>query len=78
MEGFLKRNRYIKTRIGKKIGASRWNGATPQSINWYSDIREGHYDWIKLDNSYNADKGSIIAGFGTSKYSVLVLYAISV
>ena len=70
IEGFIKRNPSIQTKVGKRIEASRFNGATPEAIDWFFDVREGHYDWIDPDNSYNADKGGIMAGFGTLNTSL--------
>ena len=44
--------------------AVRFNGFTPKAVNWYFDIRELEYDWIRPENVYNVDEGGIIQGFG--------------
>ncbi|SCO92513.1 uncharacterized protein FRV6_16641 [Fusarium oxysporum] len=49
---------------GERQEASRFNCFTPTAVNWYFDIREGEYDWIKPENTVNVDEGGIMAGFG--------------
>ncbi|KAF4446915.1 hypothetical protein F53441_9493, partial [Fusarium austroafricanum] len=61
---FIKRHPYIKTKIGKRQEASRFNCFTPTAVNWYFDIRESEYGWIKPENTVNVDEGGIMAGFG--------------
>ncbi|OBS15625.1 hypothetical protein FPOA_28255 [Fusarium poae] len=61
---FIKRHPSIKTKIGKRQEASRFNCFTPTAVNWYFDIREREYGWIKPDNIINVDEGGIMAGFG--------------
>ncbi|QKD56904.2 uncharacterized protein FOBCDRAFT_295654 [Fusarium oxysporum Fo47] len=34
------------------------------AVNWYFDIRESEYGWIKPENTVNVDEGGIMAGFG--------------
>ncbi|OBS16281.1 hypothetical protein FPOA_27642 [Fusarium poae] len=34
------------------------------AVNWYFDIREREYGWIKPENTVNVDEGGIMAGFG--------------
>ncbi|KAG6999892.1 hypothetical protein FocnCong_v013410 [Fusarium oxysporum f. sp. conglutinans] len=34
------------------------------AANWYFDIRESEYGWIKPENTVNVDEGGIMAGFG--------------
>ncbi|KAF5698068.1 hypothetical protein FMUND_15205 [Fusarium mundagurra] len=48
----------------KRQEASRFNCFTPTAVNWYFDIREREYDWIKPENTINVDEGGIMAGFG--------------
>jgi hypothetical protein len=61
---FMKRHPSIKTKIGKRQEASRFNCFTPTAVNWYFDIREKEYGWIKPENTVNVDEGGIMAGFG--------------
>ncbi|KAJ4175462.1 hypothetical protein NW767_15841 [Fusarium falciforme] len=61
---FMKRHPSIKTKIGKRQEASRFNCFTPTAVNWYFDIRESEYGWIKPENTVNVDEGGIMAGFG--------------
>ncbi|KAJ3455463.1 hypothetical protein MRS44_016945 [Fusarium solani] len=44
--------------------AARFDGFTPKAVNWYFDIRENEYGWIKPENTVNVDEGGIMAGFG--------------
>jgi hypothetical protein len=59
--------------VGKRIEALRFNGVTPEVIDWFFNVREGYYDWIKPGNSYNTDKGRIIAGFGLRLFFIIDL-----
>ncbi|KFA78093.1 hypothetical protein S40288_10308 [Stachybotrys chartarum IBT 40288] len=34
------------------------------AVDWYFDIREREYGWIKPENTVNIDEGGIMAGFG--------------
>ncbi|KAF6524736.1 hypothetical protein HZS61_010531 [Fusarium oxysporum f. sp. conglutinans] len=61
---FVKRHPSIKNKIGKCQEASRFNCFTPTAVNWYFDIREREYGWIKPENTVNVDEGGIMAGFG--------------
>ncbi|KAJ3454573.1 hypothetical protein MRS44_013173 [Fusarium solani] len=61
---FMKRHPSIKTNIGKRQEASRFNSFTPMAVNWYFDIWESEYGWIKPENTVNVDEGGIMAGFG--------------
>ncbi|RKK06786.1 hypothetical protein BFJ65_g18340 [Fusarium oxysporum f. sp. cepae] len=61
---FLKRHPEIDTKVGKRQEASRFNSFTPMAVNWYFDIRESEYGWIKPENTVNVDEGGIMAGFG--------------
>jgi hypothetical protein len=61
---FMKRHPPIKTKIGKRQEASRFNPFTPTAVNWYFDIRESEYGWIKPENTVNVDESRIMAGFG--------------
>ncbi|KAK6063722.1 transposase [Seiridium cupressi] len=64
IDGFKRRNPSIHTKIGQRQEAARFNAFTPKAVNWYFDIREGHYGWILPENTYNVDEGGIMAGFG--------------
>jgi hypothetical protein len=61
---FMKRHPSIKTKIGKRQEASSFNCFTPTTVNWYFDIREKEYGWIKPENTVSVDEGGIMAGFG--------------
>jgi hypothetical protein len=60
----MKRHPAVKTKIGRRQEASRFNYFTPKGVNWYFDIREQEYGWIKPENTVNVDEGVIMAGFG--------------
>ena len=64
MYKFVQRHPEVKTKIGRRQEASRFNGSTPKAVHWYFDIRENEYGWIKPENTVNVDKGGIMAGFG--------------
>ncbi|KAG6979678.1 hypothetical protein FocnCong_v010313 [Fusarium oxysporum f. sp. conglutinans] len=61
---FMKRYPSIKTKIGKRQEASRFNSFTPTAVNWYFDIREREYGWVKPENTVNVDEDGIMTGFG--------------
>ncbi|KAF4449397.1 hypothetical protein F53441_7323 [Fusarium austroafricanum] len=61
---FVKRHPKLSTKIGKRQEAARFDGFTPKAVNWYFDIRENEYGWIKPENTVNVDEGGIMAGFG--------------
>ncbi|KAJ3453962.1 hypothetical protein MRS44_018594 [Fusarium solani] len=48
--------------------AARFDGFTPRTVNWYFDIRENEYGWIKPENTINVDEGGIMAGFADWHY----------
>lgn len=61
---FIKRHPELKTKIGRRQEASRFNSFTPKAVHWYFDIREKEYGWIRPENTVNIDEGGIMAGFG--------------
>ncbi|OBS16728.1 hypothetical protein FPOA_12668 [Fusarium poae] len=61
---FVKRHLQLSTKLGKRQEAARFDGFTPKAVNWYFDIRETEYGWIKPENIVNVDEGGIMAGFG--------------
>ncbi|KAM5529027.1 transposase [Fusarium oxysporum f. sp. phaseoli] len=61
---FVKRHLQLSTKLGKRQEAARFDGFTPKAANWYFDIRETEYGWIKPENTVNVDEGGIMAGFG--------------
>ncbi|KAJ3453412.1 hypothetical protein MRS44_017659 [Fusarium solani] len=61
---FIKRHSKLSTKLGKRQESARFDGFTPRSVNWYFDIREDEYGWIKPENTVNVDEGGIMAGFG--------------
>ena len=71
---FIKRHSKLSTKLGKRQEAARFDGFTPRSVNWYFDIRETEYGWIKPENTVNVDEGGIMAGFGKSSISSLRVF----
>ncbi|RYC79914.1 hypothetical protein BFJ63_vAg17206 [Fusarium oxysporum f. sp. narcissi] len=61
---FIKRHSKLSTKLGKRQEAAKFDGFTPKAVNWYFDIRENGYGWIKPENTVNVDEGGIMAGFG--------------
>ncbi|KAG6979946.1 hypothetical protein FOFC_17585 [Fusarium oxysporum] len=61
---FVKRHLELSTKLGKRQVAARFDGFTPKAVNWYFDIRENEYGWIKPENTVNVDEGGIMVGFG--------------
>ena len=72
---FIKRHSKLSTKLGKRQESARFDGFTPRSVNWYFDIREDEYGWIKPENTVNVDEGGIMAGFG--KYSIRSLLVLA-
>jgi hypothetical protein len=70
---FIKRRTDLKTKMGRRQEANRFDSFTPKAVHWYFDIREGQYGWIKPENTVNVDEGGIMTGFG--KY--LSVYLVS-
>ncbi|EXK77134.1 hypothetical protein FOQG_18150 [Fusarium oxysporum f. sp. raphani 54005] len=70
---FIKRHPSIKTKMGKRQEASRFNCFTPTAVNWYFAIRESEYGWIKPENTVNVDEGGIMAGFDKGLDSLVIL-----
>ncbi|KAF6512733.1 hypothetical protein HZS61_007539 [Fusarium oxysporum f. sp. conglutinans] len=61
---FVKRHLELSTKLGKRQEAARFDGFTPKAVNWYFDIRENEYGWIKPENTVSVDEGGIMVGFG--------------
>jgi len=61
---FIQRHPELKTKPGRRQEANRFDSFTPKAVNWYFDIREDEYGWIKPENTTNVDEGGIMAGFG--------------
>ncbi|KAL9561220.1 hypothetical protein ACKAV7_014575 [Fusarium commune] len=57
---FVKRHLELSTKLGKRQEAARFDGFTPKAVNWYFDIRENEYGWIKPENTVNVDEGGIM------------------
>ncbi|KAH7471540.1 hypothetical protein FOMA001_g13495 [Fusarium oxysporum f. sp. matthiolae] len=68
---FINRRADLKTKMGRRQEAKRFDSFTPKAVHWYFDIREGQYGWIKPENTVNVDEGGIMTGFG--KYIPLSL-----
>jgi hypothetical protein len=71
---FVKRHLELSTKLGKHQEAARFDGFTPKAVNWYFDIRENEYGWIKPENTVNVDEGGIMVGFGKSSISTLWVF----
>jgi hypothetical protein len=63
IQRFIRRNPTIKTKVGQRQEATRFNSFTPKAVNWYFDIRENEYGWIQPGNIFNVDEGGIMAGY---------------
>jgi hypothetical protein len=61
---FIGRYPELRTKVGRRQEANRFNSFTPKAIHWYFDIREKEYGWIRPENTTNVDEGGIMAGFG--------------
>ena len=61
---FINRRADLKTKMGRRQEAKRFDSFTPKAVHWYFDIREGQYGWIKPENTVNVDEGGIMTGFG--------------
>ncbi|OBS17150.1 hypothetical protein FPOA_12327 [Fusarium poae] len=61
---FINRRADLKTKMGRRQEAKRFDSFTPKAVHWYFDIRDGQYGWIKPENTVNADEGGIMTGFG--------------
>jgi hypothetical protein len=70
---FIQRHPEIKTKVGRRQEANRFDSFTPKAVHWYFDIREKEYGWIKPENTVNVDEGGIIAGFGKAYISIVKL-----
>jgi hypothetical protein len=68
---FINRRADLKTKMGRRQEAQRFDSFTPRAVHWYFDIRDGQYGWIKPENTVNVDEGGIMTGFG--KHSPLFL-----
>ncbi|EGU88889.1 hypothetical protein FOXB_00592, partial [Fusarium oxysporum f. sp. conglutinans Fo5176] len=53
----------LSTKLGKRQEAARFDGFTPKAVNWYFDIRENEYSWIKPEKTVNVGEGGIMVGF---------------
>ncbi|KAF4343118.1 hypothetical protein FBEOM_2940 [Fusarium beomiforme] len=56
---FINRRADLKTKIGRRQEAKRFDSFTPRAVHWYFDIREGQYGWIKPENTVNVDEGGL-------------------
>ena len=63
LKGFRLRNPVVRTKMGRRMEASRFDAFTPKADNWFFNILET-FDWVKPENVMNVDKAGIMAGFG--------------
>jgi hypothetical protein len=68
----MKRHPAIKTKRGKCQEALRFNSFALKAVNWYFNIREQEYGWIKPENRVNVDEGGSMAGFGLSSAALAI------
>jgi len=61
---FIRRCPELRTKMGRRQEANRFDSFTPKAVHWFFDIREKEYGWIKPENTVNVDEGGIMAGFG--------------
>ncbi|RKK65493.1 hypothetical protein BFJ69_g16234 [Fusarium oxysporum] len=61
---FIDRRADLKTKMGRRQEAKRFDSFTPRAVHWYFDIRDGQYGWINPENTVNVDEGGIMTGFG--------------
>ena len=61
---FVHRHPQIKAKIGRRQEAIRFDGFTPKAVNWYFNIRDGQYHWIRPENTVNVDEGGVLMGMG--------------
>ncbi|KAM6513715.1 hypothetical protein FALCPG4_18977 [Fusarium falciforme] len=61
---FINRRADLKTKMGRRQEAKRFDSFTSKAVHWCFDIREGQYGWIKPENTVNVDEGGIMTGFG--------------
>ncbi|KAI7770078.1 hypothetical protein LZL87_013493 [Fusarium oxysporum] len=45
--------------MGRHQEAKRFDSFTPKAVHWYFDIRDGHYGWIKPEDTVNVDEGGL-------------------
>ena len=63
VKGFRARNPSIRTKMGRRMEAARFDAFTPKAVNWFFNILET-FDWIEPNNVVNVDKAGIMAGNG--------------
>ncbi|KAH7464223.1 hypothetical protein FOMA001_g17814 [Fusarium oxysporum f. sp. matthiolae] len=56
---FINRRADLKTKMGRRQKAKRFDSFTPRAVHWYFDIRDGQYGWIKPENTVNVDEGGL-------------------
>ncbi|KAH7460907.1 hypothetical protein FOMA001_g19401 [Fusarium oxysporum f. sp. matthiolae] len=56
---FINRRADLKTKMGRRQEANRFDSFTPKAVHWYFDIRDGQYGWIKPENTVNVDEGGL-------------------
>lgn len=69
---FIKRHSEMKSKVDRRQGSVRSESFAAKAVNWYFDIQENEYEWIKAENIVNVDEGGIMAGF----YEYKVLFKI--
>jgi hypothetical protein len=62
---------YVHFRFVRTYVQHGCTSCTTSLVNWYFDIRETEYGWIKPENTVNVDEGGIMAGFGKPSTSTL-------
>ncbi|XP_044721129.1 tc5 transposase DNA-binding domain-containing protein [Hirsutella rhossiliensis] len=73
VEKFIQRHPELRSKVGRRQEANRFDLFTPKAVHWYLDIREKEYGWIKpeiAENTVNVDEGGIMSGFGLDSLAV--------
>ena len=61
---FIKRHAELKSKVGRRQEANRFNSFTPKAVHWLFGIREKEYSWIRPEQTINVDEGGLMAGYG--------------
>ena len=71
---FVQLHSELRTKRGRRQEANRFDSFTPKAVNWYFDIREKEYGWIKPENTVNIDERGIMVGYGKHLIHISTVY----
>ncbi|KAM4064060.1 hypothetical protein HRG_012580 [Hirsutella rhossiliensis] len=54
VEKFIQRHPELRSKVGRRQEANRFDSFTPKVVHWYFDVRETEYGWIKPENTVRA------------------------